>query len=367
MRAVIRDANSDLRAHETRGGYRSFLGRLLLTILVAAGTFALWRLSSVIVLAFGTVLMAVLLRSLAGALSRFTRMPEAWAVAPVVLALLTVIGAVGWLFGSQIADQFDLLAVDLPQTVEKLAHDFRATACGAWLFEQAKDISLAGATGQVATYLASFFGSVFRVLAYVAVLLFASVYLAAQPERYRLGLLQLVPPERRDRAAEILDLMGTSLRRWIVGQSITMTVVGTLTGVGRWALGVNAPLALGLIAGMFAFIPYVGPIVASLPGIVMAATQGPLEALYAATLYGGVHFVEGNLITPLVQAEAVKLPPVLTIFATGIFGMLLGPVGVLLAAPLTVVFLVAVNTLYLEDTLGERCAWPAPGGEAEHG
>jgi predicted PurR-regulated permease PerM len=72
-----------------------------------------------------------------------------------------------------------------------------------------------------------------------------------------------------------------------------------------------------------------------------------------------LHFLEGNIINPLVQAEAVELPPVLTLFATLVFGLLLGPVGVLLAAPLAVVLLVAVNALYIEGILGERCVWPS--------
>lgn len=91
----------------------------------------------------------------------------------------------------------------------------------------------------------------------------------------------------------------------------------------------------------------------------MAAMQGPLLAVYVVVLYADIHFVEGNLITPLVQAETVELPPVLTLFAALAFGLLLGPVGVLLAAPLAVVVLVAVNALYIEGMLGEPRAWPS--------
>lgn len=130
-----------------------------------------------------------------------------------------------------------------------------------------------------------------------------------------------------------------------------MAIVGTLTGLGLWGLGVPAPLALGLLAGLFAFIPYVGPILSSVPGILMAATQGPLPAFYAARLYAGVHFVEGNLITPIIQAEIVELPPILTLFATLVFGLLLGPIGVLLAAPLAVVILVIVTRAILRTHL----------------
>jgi predicted PurR-regulated permease PerM len=137
-----------------------------------------------------------------------------------------------------------------------------------------------------------------------------------------------------------------------------MAVVGTLTAIGLATLGVAALIALGPIAGMFAFVPYVGPILASFSGILMAAMQGPMLAVYAVVLYAAIHFVEGNLITPVVQAEAIELPPVLTLFAAVAFGLLLGPVGVLLAAPLAVVVLVAVNALYIEGMLGEPRAWP---------
>jgi len=91
----------------------------------------------------------------------------------------------------------------------------------------------------------------------------------------------------------------------------------------------------------------------------MAAMQGPVLVGYVVALYVGIHFLEGNIINPLVQAEAVQLPPVLTLFAALVFGLLLGPIGVLLAAPLAVVLLVAVNALYFEGILGERRVWPS--------
>ena len=336
-----------------------FARPLLLLVLAVAGGLIAWRLSDVLMLAFGTALLALLLRGLARVVSRWTPIPEAWAVGPVVLALLAVFGAVGWLFGSQIATQFDFLVETLPRGLSRFIQDFGANPWGEWLLGLARDMNLTSATGQAAGYIAALFGSVLRATAYLAVLLFTAVYLAAQPQRYRHGLLLLVPRDRRARIGEVLDLMGATLGRWLVGQSMTMIFVGTLTAFGLWWLGVAAPLALGLIAGMFAFVPYVGPILASAPGVLIAAVQGPMPALYAAALYAGVHFLEGNVVTPLVQAEAVELPPVLTLFATLVFGLLLGPAGVLLAAPLAVVLLIVINTLYLEDTLGEPRAWPS--------
>lgn len=341
---------------------RVSIRRLMLTTLVAAGFLVAWRLSDVIVLAFASVLLALVLRGLAGSLSRRTRFPEAWMVAPVVLFIVAMVGAVGWLFGSQISSQFDSLAKILPTGARQLTQDFSNVPWTAWLLDQAQGIDLSSVISQAAGSIRAVFTSAFRGIAYSALLIFAAIYLAVQPDRYREGLLRLIPDERRAHIGEVLDLAGATLKQWVVGQSITMVIVGALTGFGLWALGIGAPLALGLIAGTFAFVPYIGPILASVPGILVAATQGPIPVLYAAALYSGVHFIEGNLLTPIVQAELVKLPPVATLFAALIFGLLLGPIGVLLAAPLTVVLLVAVNCFYIEDVLGDRRVWPPVAG-----
>lgn len=343
----------------TKSTAPSFAHTVLMLGIVGVAALAVWKLSDVLVLAFGAALLALLLRGLAHELSRRTRLPEAWAVVPVVLFLFGSVVAVGGLFGSQISSQFNLLAKDLPQSLTQLAHEFGSSSWGAWLIGHAQDINLGTATGPIAGYIGALFGSIFRTVAYIAVLLFAALYFAVQPTRYVDGLLRLVPALHRDGASEMLQLLGATLRRWIIGQSITMAVVGTLTAIGLALLGVTAPIALGLISGMFAFVPYVGPIMASVSGILMASMQGPVLVGYVIALYAGIHFVEGNIITPLVQAEAVELPPVLTLFATLVFGLLLGPVGVLLAAPLAVVLLVSVNALYIEGILGERRAWPS--------
>jgi predicted PurR-regulated permease PerM len=154
----------------------SSLGYTILVLGVAA--LAVWKLSDVLVLAFGAALLALLLRGLAHELSRGTRIPEAWAVFPVVLLLFGSVVAVGWLFGSQISSQFNLLAKDLPQSLSQLAHEFGSSSWGAWLLGHAQEINLGTATAPIAGYIGALFGSIFRTAAYIAVLLFAALYFA---------------------------------------------------------------------------------------------------------------------------------------------------------------------------------------------
>jgi len=174
---------------------------------------AVWKRSDVLVLAFGAAVLALLLRGLAHELSRRSRMPEAWAVLPVVFLLFGSVVAVGWLFGAQISSRFSLLAKDLPQSLTQLAHEFGSSSWGAWLLGHAQDINLGTATAPIAGYIGALFGSIFRTAAYIAVLLFAALYFAVQPTRYVDGLLRLVPSPYRDGASEMLDLLGATLRR----------------------------------------------------------------------------------------------------------------------------------------------------------
>ncbi len=132
-----------------------------------------------------------------------------------------------------------------------------------------------------------------------------------------------------------------------------MLTIGALTGIGLWLLGIEAAAALGLMGGMLCFIPFVGAILAAVPATLVALTQGPGYAASVVVMYVGVHFVEGNFITPMVQAEATSFPPVLAILSTVAFSLLVGPVGVLLAAPLTLFLMATVEILYVQQALGE--------------
>jgi predicted PurR-regulated permease PerM len=112
-------------------------------------------------------------------------------------------------------------------------------------------------------------------------------------------------------------------------------------------------LVLGVIAGLLDFVPYLGALAGSLPGILLALTLGPSQALYAGLMYVLAQQLESHLVTPLIQQQAVKLPSALPIVAVVTFGLLFGLPGVLLTTPLTVVVMVLVQQLYVKDVLGK--------------
>ena len=110
-------------------------------------------------------------------------------------------------------------------------------------------------------------------------------------------------------------------------------------------------LALGTIAGLLEFIPFLGPIVAGALAVLVAFVQGPEQALYVALLFTVIQQLEGNLLVPMVQRWAVQLPPALVVTSVLMFGTLFGLTGVVLATPLAVVSMVLVQRLYMQDTL----------------
>ena len=231
---------------------------------------------------------------------------------------------------------------------------------GQYLIQHAGGVNISGATGAAASSVAHAAKSLSRGTGFSVLGFFTGIYIAFQPGRYRRGLLALVPPRHRARAQEFLEVAGTSLQRWVLAQSAVMLFVGICVGFGLSALGVRSALALGLLDGLFSFVPVIGPLIACVPAILLALAHSPLLAVYTVALYLGVHLLEGYLVTPLIQSHALSLPPVVTLFAAIAFGSLLGPLAVVFAAPMAVLVMVAFGVFYVEGVLGEKRTWPPP-------
>ena len=176
-----------------------------------------------------------------------------------------------------------------------------------------------------------------------------ALYLAADPRRYLDGLVRLGPKPSRGKVRPALLKAGTGLQRWLMGQSISMLVIGAGTALGLWLLGLEQAFLLGLIAGVFAFVPVFGAIAAGLLSVLVAFVDGPRTALYVGLLFLLIQQIEEYIVLPFVQRWAVRLPPVLGLVAALAFGVLFGPLGVVFATPLMVVVMILVEELYVEE------------------
>jgi predicted PurR-regulated permease PerM len=338
----------------------AFLRRVLIVASVVVLALLAWHLVDVLLLVFGAVLAAVLLRALADPIARATPLPDALAVVAATVAIVGIIGLAAWLFGAEVRAQVAELAERLPQAWRSLEGRLGVTDLDERLISRAED--MAPDAGSVVSGLAGVVTSFVAGLADLLLIVFGGVYLAAQPGLYRKGLLLLFPPDdSRKHIADTLDASGAALRLWLLGQLVAMTFLFVLTGLGLWAIGVPGALALALLAGLAQFVPLIGPIVAAIPALLIALSEGWQVALWTLLLYVAIQQVESNVITPLVQRQAVSLPPAVTLFAVVAFGLLFGPLGILFATPLAVVVMVALKKLWVRETLGEPTEVPGEG------
>jgi predicted PurR-regulated permease PerM len=154
----------------------------------------------------------------------------------------------------------------------------------------------------------------------------------------------------------VIHEIGNVLRRWLVGQSLLAAGVALLTGAGLMLLGAPFAIALGLLAGLMEFVPYIGPFVAAVPAILVGFADSPQLALKIALLFLFIQSLESYVLAPLIQHKAVYLPPAVILFAQVLMGVIVGALGVAVATPLAAALMVAVSMLYVEDALGDKNA-----------
>ena len=125
------------------------------------------------------------------------------------------------------------------------------------------------------TVLQNFFGvasNLIEVVGAIAVIMFLGLYFAAEADLYIDGVLRLVPPPRRGRAAEILHETASAIWYWVLGRLVSMTALGFFTAVALWAIGVPLPIALEFLAGILTFIPYIGTVVSGIASLLLAVS-----------------------------------------------------------------------------------------------
>jgi predicted PurR-regulated permease PerM len=278
----------------------------------------------------------------------------------VAVALISLaLGLMLWIFGQQAEAQLAGLSELLPRAWRDLHQRLGGSPLGAVVLRELDGWSRAGGwLVGLGPRLAAGAGA---AAAGTVIVLFAGLYLAYHPHSYVKGLLLLFPQSVRARTAEVLAASYTALKQWLIGQMFSMVLVGVTTGIGLALAGVPSPVALGMIAGLGQFVPVVGPMAATIPGLLAGLAAGPETFAWAAVVYLGAAQLEANVFTPLILRQMAQLPMALTLFAVLAMGVLLGPLGVLFATPLAVVTYVFIKMVYVEGVIGRSQAPPTAG------
>ncbi len=308
------------------------------TLAVMAGVglaVMLWQLQQLLLVLFASALVGLMFSDFAALLQRRLHLPFALAITAAVLIPLIALVVIFGLFGTMMVEQFVILSEQFPEALARVEAWVRATPVGNDVISHLNDF--APRMEQVVGFAQATLANIGSALTGLAVVLVSALYLAAQPRLYVDGLIAMLPQPRRAPAMELVQAVRQSLTAWLKGQAIGMAFVAVGTSIGLWLVGLPSPLAIGLVAGLCEFVPYLGVILVAVPTVILGFGQGGDTGLFTIIALVVVQQLQGNLVMPIAQKTFGDLPPVLTIFSLIAAGTLMGPLGVILAVPLAVV------------------------------
>jgi predicted PurR-regulated permease PerM len=325
-----------------------------------------WYYAATLFLIFAGMLLGVALNAVTNMLGRVVRLPHSLRLTIVCLVLAGLLSGVAFLGGATIAEQ----ATALSGTVKGQLVGVKAFLERNGIDTSYFDLGNPGASGASPTpstpgaapahnlpgagALASSGGAIvsqtFKLLLGTVsavgnffIVLFLGLAFAAQPGVYRKRLLFMVPARHRARATVIVDRIGETLERWLIAQITTMFAVFVVTWIGLAVIGIQGSFILGVQAGLLTFIPTVGALIAGLIVVLASLASGWVAAASALVLFLGIHALESYILTPMLQRQALDIPPA-TLFAFQILlGVVFGIWGLALALPMMAIAKVMIH------------------------
>jgi predicted PurR-regulated permease PerM len=342
-------------------------------VLFAALLALAWHYAATLFLIFAGVLLGVALNALTNLLGHAVKLPHALRLTIVCLALAAVLSGVVFLGGATIAQQASALSdtiksqlvnvksfleqhgidtsyLDFSNQAAAPADSSTPTTPGAAATHSLPSAgALASSGGAIISQTLKVLLGTVSAVGNFFIVLFLGLAFAAQPSTYRAGLLFVMPARHRPQATIIVDRIGDTLERWLIAQIITMGAVFFVTWIGLSIIGIQSSFILGIQAGLLAFIPTVGAILGGLIVVLASLASGWIAALSAFVLFLGVHAMESYVLTPIIQRQALDIPPA-TLFAFQILlGVVFGVWGLALALPLMAIAKVMLDHFKAEE------------------
>jgi predicted PurR-regulated permease PerM len=327
-----------------------------------------WYYAATLFLIFAGMLLGVALNAVTNMLGRVVRLPHSLRLTIVCLVLAGLLSGAIVLGGATIAQQ----ATALSDTVKSqlvgvkafldrngintgyfgLSNPAAAPAAGssASATPGAAEKPNLPSAGEIASSGGAIVSQTLKLLLGTVsavgnffIVLFLGLTFAAQPGVYRSGLLFMAPARHRARATVIVDRIGETLERWLIAQIITMFAVFVITWIGLATIGIQGSFILGVQAGLLTFIPTVGALIGGLIVVLASLASGWVAAASALVLFLGIHALESYILTPMLQRQALEIPPA-TLFAFQILlGVVFGIWGLALALPMMAIAKVMID------------------------
>ena len=186
-----------------------------------------------------------------------------------------------------------------------------------------------------------------QILVVLATVFFGAIFTLMNPRPIFGAMFSLVPERQHARALTILQRIGKFVPGWALATLLGMLTIGLLVFLLMWPIfGFTDALVLGLIAGVFEAVPYLGPILSAAPALLLALGQGGMTPLWVLLSYAGIQALENNVILPIILARGMKLHPVAVLFSMLLCVAAFGVLGVLVAAPLVGILDILHDELY---------------------
>lgn len=303
----------------------------------------------VLLIVFAGLLRAVLIHGGGSWIAASLGIGLGWGIDLFFAAIVAIFADFGAAAAPAVAEQAEELSRRLPEAFRTPRERIADFSWGQNLLDRLAPASLASSSaGSTVT---SALGTTFGALGNSVIILFIGLYAAIDPSTYRQGLTLLLAPSLRARANEVLAATAATLRNWLAAQMISMSVVGVLTALGLWLTGIPLAFVLGLIAGLLAFIPNLGPVIAVAPALLLAMPEGRTAIFIVLAVHFSVQMVESYVVTPIVQREMANLAPAVVIAAQLLFGVLFGSPGLMLATPIAATLITVRRMVYVRDFL----------------
>jgi predicted PurR-regulated permease PerM len=360
---------------ERQGPVRISFNWIFVGLIVIVLAVAMWQIRSILLLTFASVVLVIAFTIPVRWLTALDlpigpgsgrRMSRGAAIALTLLGFIVLIVVLSLLVFPTLFAQFETLFNDvLPRGVEQFVawinseefnvqfpflEDFLNNITTETINDAAAQVL--GALGQVSGTVIPLVGGVANALFSLIIVLFLSMYLLAEPDLYINRVIRYTPVAYRGRMLHILRRMDATVRAWLRITVVSMIVTAFLTGLGLALLGVNEWVALGTLAGLASFIPNFGPLIALIPSVAVGLVQSSSVAGIVLVVYG-VSFVQSQLVAPILANESMQLPPVMILVGQVVFGIFFGFLGIMFAVPITALFLLLLDEIYVRDILGD--------------
>lgn len=278
----------------------------------------------------------------------------------ILLIYLLFIGGIvliGFLIGPPLKVQVENLAKDMPQMIEVSKEKVIELSKQPWIDQQMKDIKwdeilaplteyLKNGLLQIGSNLAAFFKVITNILVVFVTVPFILYYMLKEGERFPAYLLRLLPEKEREQGLKVLGEMDQALSSYIKGQILVSVFVGVLVYIGYLIIGIDYSLILALVAMFTNVIPFIGPMLAVIPAVVVAFIDSPFMVVKVLIVAVVAQQLEGNLVSPMVMGKNLNIHPLTIIVLLLVAGSIGGFLGLLLAVPTYAVAKVVISHFY---------------------